>query len=137
MNSLKNVRLVGESKEQFQHIMKVLCNYYCTISAKKEQKTNKNFLFRKKVSEVNLSELSVNIKRLSDFEYLVTCKIKGIKQSESWIHVDGIESERLELLNKGVTDSPLFNVVSLTDIYRKSMIPAMKKPVSKKLEKTG
>jgi len=136
MRNLKNVRLVGESKEQFQHIVKVLCNYYSLHSAKKEQQT-KSFLFRKQVSEINLNELTVNIKRLSDFEYLITCKIKGIKEPESWIHVDGIEQERFELMNKGVTDSPIFNVISMTDIYRKSSIPAMKKPVKDKLEKTG
>ncbi|TGL50821.1 hypothetical protein EHQ61_08600 [Leptospira wolffii] len=61
----------------------------------------------------------IAIKKFGDYEYLIFAKIKSSKPKDyhSWIHIDGIQMERIEKEKSGITRHAVFDILNMTDIY--------------------
>lgn len=82
------------------------------------QAVDKTWIFKVRLVESN--NPLVVIKKFGDYEYLVFAKIKSSdpKDYNSWIHIDGIQMERIELEKYGITTHEVFEILNMADIYR-------------------
>ncbi|EMK01225.1 MULTISPECIES: hypothetical protein [unclassified Leptospira] len=82
------------------------------------QAVDKTWIFKVRLVESN--NPLVVIKKFGDYEYLVFAKIKSSnpKDYNSWIHIDGIQMERMELEKSEITKHEVFEILNMTDIYR-------------------
>ncbi|MEI7014644.1 LIC_13246 family protein [Leptospira licerasiae] len=80
---------------------------------------DETWVFKKRL--VESANPLVAIKKFGDYEYLVFAKIKD--KYNSWIHIDGIQMERIELEKIGTLKHDVFNILNMTDIYIKHCEP--------------
>ena len=81
--------------------------------------SDETWIFKKKL--VESANPLVAIKKFGDYEYLVLAKVKD--KYNSWIHIDGIQMERIELEKIGTLKHDVFNILNMTDIYTKYCEP--------------
>lgn len=112
--------LQGEpQKEEFKHIVSILCRYY-DLHRVETQIENPAHLFRKSIVQNSIENLKIYFKKFGKYEFLVVVEIshpEKSKQMDSWIHVDGITQEREMMMDKGKLDHPVFKITSLLDLY--------------------
>lgn len=99
--------------QQFQEILTALNRYYKMMTI--DNKVSKTQLFREKVEKADAKTVSVELKRFGEYEYLVRAIVD--KETDTWIHVDGIAEERKTFPK----NNPIFNIVCLTDIYQQAV----------------
>ncbi|PJZ77428.1 LIC_13246 family protein [Leptospira neocaledonica] len=102
----------------FKDILSSLIAFHEMLHGK-IQSSEENWIFKLRVVESDSPVIA--IKRFGDYEYLVFAKIKD--KYNSWIHIDGIQMERLELERTGVLNHDVFNILNMTDIYTKHCDP--------------
>jgi hypothetical protein len=118
---------ITTGKKQFQDILKTMISYYEYNS--NEIVESPTHLFRKKITELNPNQIRVYVKRYSDYEYLIYTESNASKSSESgyWIHIDGIRKEKEDLLIQGVTNHPVFQIISMSDLYCNHSVTSRRK----------
>jgi hypothetical protein len=98
----------------FLHIVKVINRYYDNP----KEKQSEGFLFRKSLVEKQSDDMTIDIRKIGEYEFLIECNNFGVK--EVWLHVDGIQQERDDLLKKEIVKNPIFDIVAMTDVYNRS-----------------
>ena len=106
-------------KGDFVEIIKILNRFYC-LSPGEEKSPSVNF--REEICESKLNDLSIFIQKFGDYEFLIKVIISKGKsdKQDSWIHIDGIQQEREELLRSGIKEHPVFQLICITDLYKVS-----------------
>jgi hypothetical protein len=120
MKTLESLNLeTGMTKEfsevqiiELQKIIKVLNRYYNSFN--KEKTVSQSF--RELVEETQPENLKISVRKFGSYEYLISAEILH-RGNDSWIHMDGISEERKIMLEKGITNHPVFSIVSLGDIF--------------------
>ncbi|ATN94939.1 hypothetical protein [Leptospira phage LE3] len=100
--------LVENQKKDFFHILKTLNHYYKMTKTKPS-----GHLFREKITEDQVNT-KVQIEKLGPYEFKITAQ--NGEQTESWIHLDGVQEEK----TKFPKDHPVHSIVCMTDIYEAS-----------------
>lgn len=116
--------LLGQ-KEDFQNTVHILNRYYELNSP---TQVSEALLFRKEIVTSKPENLRIFLKRFGTYEFLVVVEItfETGKKIDSWIHIDGIMQERKICTEQGKLTHPVFNIVSLSDLYEKSAKPMPK-----------
>ena len=120
MKTLENLNLeTGMTKEfnqvqiiELQKIIKILNRYYNSFN--KEKSVSQSF--RELVEQSQPENLKIEVRKFGNYEYLISAEILH-RGKDSWIHMDGISEERKTFIEKGITDHPVFKIVSLGDIF--------------------
>ena len=99
--------------QKFQEILGILNRYYNTINDNKKSETQKN---RDRIEKENSENVILRVRKFGNYEYLIDAEIKNVLR-DTWIHLDGIAEERNLLKDRGITNHPVFNIVSLGDIF--------------------
>jgi len=107
-----------KQKDKFIEIIRVLNRFYQMHPA--IIKTNSTQLFREEIVEIAPVDLRICIRKIGNYEYLIKVIILETGKQESWIHVDGIQQERDELLQDGKTAHPVHGITNLTDLFKQS-----------------
>ncbi|TGM09685.1 hypothetical protein EHQ86_00290 [Leptospira yasudae] len=105
-----------EGLKGFKTILRSLIAFEKII--KKPSKSNsENWNF--KIRFVNSINSLVTLKKFGEYEYLVFAKNldPGKVEYSSWIHIDGIQMERLEFERSGILNHDVFDILNMTDIY--------------------
>ena len=96
-----------ERKAEFIEIIRVL--------QKDETQNSQNeasYEFRSQLVESPIEKITIFIKQFGNYEFLIKAKLGN--RTEQWIHVDGIQQERDELMK----DREVFHITSVCDLFR-------------------
>ena len=107
-------------KNEFQQIVSILNKFYSRNMEEPEK--SESFLFREEFTKASEENIKIYFQKFGNYEFLVTAEIlseKGSKK-ETWIHIDGIQEEREELLRAGKQNHPIFQLTCVTDLYELS-----------------
>lgn len=110
-----------ESKYNYMQILKVLQQYY-TMHLIGIQSTCFQFrnVFLKELHD-QIDNCVIQLRRINQFEFLIIAILPN-GDSNSWIHIDGIQQEREDYLKKGVKSNPVFEICCLTDLWNAGII---------------
>lgn len=102
-------------KEEFQHILRVLNNYYEMVAKTRSASRD----FRKKIAkEPSPSGFRVFFKKFGNYEFEVLAFLESDpREEERWFHLDGIQEERDKLKTIGNLEHPVFQIVCVSDLY--------------------
>jgi hypothetical protein len=118
---------ITTGKKEFQKILRTMIRYYeYNSEIGNESPTH---VFRKEVTDLDPSQFRVYLKRYSDYEYLIYTEKTTTNSVESgvWIHIDGIRKEKEDLLMQGITNHPVFHIVSMSDLYCNHSVTSRRK----------
>lgn len=101
-----------EGLKIFNDILRSLIAFHEMIHGNTKS-SDETWIFKKRL--VESANPLVAIKKFGDYEYLVFAKIQD--KYNSWIHIDGIQLERIELEKIGTQEHDVFNILNMTDIY--------------------
>jgi hypothetical protein len=111
-------------KEDFLHIVRIVNLYYSTNTSR--VKPTESYLFRERFARTSTDKVSIYIKKIGTYEFLIQAAIAADEnlrgESDVWLHVDGIKQERDELVEKGVTEHPVFSIVCMTDLFETACV---------------
>lgn len=107
-------------KEEFKKIVNILNRYYNLNPSKNHP--SPAHLFREEVAQTPNDKLRIFLKKFGDYEFLIVVEInsKSGNKMDSWIHIDGISQERAELKNRDIKNHPVFRIISIEDLYKRS-----------------
>lgn len=116
-----------EDKESFKHIVLILQRYY-KMNPIIDTKNSIAFNFREEIVRTDIEALRIFLKKFGEYEFLVVVEIKkvDVKDTDSWIHVDGITQERIICKQKGIKEHPVFRIKSLADLYENPLNAVIK-----------
>ena len=121
MKTLENLNLETSTTEkefnelqivELQKIIKVINRYYNSFNEEKSVSQS----FRELVEKTEPENLKISVRKFGIYEYVISAEILH-RGKDSWIHMDGISEERKLMLEKGITNHPVFKIVSLSDIF--------------------
>lgn len=103
-------------KQEFQHILRVLNNYYEMVAKAKSASRD----FRKKLAEEpNAEGFRVFFKKFGKYEFEVLAFLeREPREEERWFHLDGIQEERDKLLELKKDNHPVFQIICVEDLYQ-------------------
>jgi hypothetical protein len=99
--------------EKLQEIIRILNQYYNSFNGKEKSVSQ---TFREYVEKESFENLKIVVRKINNYEYIISAEILH-RGKDSWIHIDGITEERNLLKDRGITNHPVFNIVSLGDIF--------------------
>ncbi len=109
-------RQLEDHNSAFQHILRLLIKH-----EQEFEKENLSWLFyiRKAVSLCDPQVLWVFMHSLGGylFHVVVQIEVSGLRLATSWLHEDGIQSERDARTNQ--KDHPIHHILCLSDLYAK------------------
>ena len=108
LTDLKNV-------DDFLHILRVLNHYYQHSGEPLSPLAE----FRRDVVKASPDTVGVRLDMIGENEFMVMATLGD--RTESWIHIDGIQSERVKLADAGNLTHPVFSIVCLTDIFYREL----------------
>ncbi|HMV42763.1 MAG TPA: hypothetical protein PK079_13050 [Leptospiraceae bacterium] len=108
------------NKEEFKNIVNILNRYYNLNPTKNHP--SPAHLFREEVVQTDEGNLRIFLKKFGEFEFLIVVEISSAsgKKMDSWIHIDGIAQERLALSSQGISNHPVFQIISMDDLFQKN-----------------
>ncbi len=122
-----------EKKGDFLRILEVMNRYY--KSNMSENYPSESSRFRENLLNTPPENFKIFIKRFGNFEYFIAAELsmKEGTRFDSWIHIDGIEEEKKELKQRKINDHPIFEIISLTDLFMNccKKIDSANKPLEK------
>ncbi|EKR99932.1 hypothetical protein LEP1GSC125_3057 [Leptospira mayottensis 200901122] len=75
---------------------------------------------RIRLAQKKVKKFEVFLKKVSGYEFIIFLQIEN--QFESWIHVDGIQEEKDRFLKEGKNDHPIFEHISISDLYENNCV---------------
>lgn len=122
-----------EKKPEFINIVRVLNRYY-EANSPRDTENNSN-RFRRKLEEAPQDSVRVFLKKFGEYEFLVHVEMKNGRpkksETDTWIHIDGIQEERDSLKKKGIEDHPVYHIIGLTDIFESGSVASKRKNLPK------
>lgn len=110
---------IDENKEEFQKIVKLLVDFDETTGRYRRYGDPETHFMRRSVSVADPEMLRVFLNHLGGYVYYIVVELKsqGGSISTSWIHEDGIRSERDEFREQ--KDHPVHGILCITDLAEK------------------
>ncbi|EQA45278.1 hypothetical protein LEP1GSC050_2806 [Leptospira broomii serovar Hurstbridge str. 5399] len=118
INTWKEIDAIGIDK--FKKILESLITYYETALGRQDDPIR---VFQKKLLIAPNIRIFCKSLGLNNYEYFVQAHLISNEDKIhkwTWVHIDGIQRERDEFKNRGISDHPAFHITNLTDIYNEN-----------------
>ncbi|AXR59813.1 LIC_13246 family protein [Leptospira mayottensis] len=116
-NRGKWMKLISR-KNNFRKIVSTLNDFY--IPKIPFSKLAEGQKMRIRLAQKKVKKFEVFLKKVSGYEFIIFLQIEN--QFESWIHVDGIQEEKDRFLKEGKNDHPIFEHISISDLYENNCV---------------
>ncbi|WP_078125201.1 LIC_13246 family protein [Leptospira alexanderi] len=116
-NREKWMKLISR-KNDFRKIVSTLNNFY--IPKIPFSKLAEGQKMRIRLAQKKVKKFEAFLKKISDYEFIIFLQIEN--QFESWIHLDGIREEKDRFLKEGKSDHPIFEHISISDLYENNCV---------------
>ncbi len=105
-------------KNDFRKIVSTLNNFY--IPKIPFSKLAEGQKMRIRLAQKKVKKFEAFLKKISDYEFIIFLQIEN--QFEPWIHLDGIREEKDRFLKEGKDDHPIFEHISISDLYENNCV---------------
>ncbi|EKO34530.1 LIC_13246 family protein [Leptospira santarosai] len=105
-------------KNDFRKIVSTLNSFY--IPKIPFSKLGEGQKMRIRLAQKRIQKFEVLLKKINDYEFIIFLQIEN--QFESWVYVDGIREEKERFLKDGKNDHPIFQYISISDLYENNCV---------------